>query len=142
MQLAPYRLGSNLRSRSRELATCALGAGRKCKREEAFRYGPVSNHQPFHRGFCLGASVSVCLFRSVCLSQSVYLGLSRSVSLCLGRAGHTDKHTHDVNSAVSRVAHASAMSKTSFSMAGITSIANIWSKTISICKTQHLPMLE
>ena len=30
VSLAPYRLGSNLRSRSRELATCALGAGRKC----------------------------------------------------------------------------------------------------------------
>ena len=27
---APYRLGSNLHSRSRELATCALGGGRKC----------------------------------------------------------------------------------------------------------------
>ena len=30
VSLAPTRLGSNLRSRSRELATCALGAGRKC----------------------------------------------------------------------------------------------------------------
>ena len=30
VSLAPCRLGSNLRSRSRELATCALGARRKC----------------------------------------------------------------------------------------------------------------
>ena len=49
------------------------------------------------RSVCL--SVSVCLSRSVCLSQSVCLGMS--VSVCLFRAGHTDEHTHDVNSAVS-----------------------------------------
>ena len=39
----------------------------------------LSNRQPFHRGFCLGASVSVYL------------------SACLDRAGHRDEHTHDVN---------------------------------------------
>ena len=44
-------------------------------------------------------SVSVCLSRSVCLC----LGLSVSVckSVCLGRAGHTDEHSYDVNNAVS-----------------------------------------
>ena len=50
---------------------------------------------------------------SVCLPVSVRL--SRSVSLCLGRAGHTDEHTHDVNNATVSLP------------AGITSTANVWS---------------
>ena len=51
-----------------------------------------SNQQPFHRGFCLGVSVSLsvclghtddvnCLSRSVCLALSVSVSLSQSVCL-------------------------------------------------------------
>ena len=51
---------------------------------------------------CLRLSLSVCLGRSVsvCLTRSVCLGLSVSVcqSVCLGRAGHMDERTRDVNS--------------------------------------------
>ena len=37
--------------------------------------------------------------------KRVSVCLSRSVSPCLGRAGHTDEHTHDVNSAISPGRH-------------------------------------
>ena len=50
------------------------------------------------------AFVCLCLSRSVCLSLSLSLSVSVSVfvSVCLGRVGHTDAHTHDdVNNAVS-----------------------------------------
>ena len=74
----PYRLGSNLRSRRRGLATCALGARRKCQSVCLGRAGHPGEHT--HDVNCL----------------------SRPVSLCLVRAGHTDEHTHDVNNAVPR----------------------------------------
>ena len=42
-----------------------------------------------------GVCASVCLCRSVSVCQSV----------CIGRAGHTNEHTHDVNNAVSSGMH-------------------------------------
>ena len=113
-----------------EAATCAVGAGLSryvclglsgCRSACLGRAGHTDEHTQDVNGLsrfvclglfvsvclsgsvCLGLSVclsvSVCLSRSVCLSQSVCLGMS--VSVCLFRAGHTDEHTHDVNSAVS-----------------------------------------
>ena len=91
--------------------------------------------------FCLSRSVSVCRSRSVCLGLSVsvclsvLVRLSRSVSLCLGRAGRTDEHINDVNNAVSRAAHASAMSIMRCQPANITGIANVWSSLYPCSKT-------
>ena len=65
------------------------------KREKKRFARALSNHQPFHRGFCLDAfvSVSVCLSRSVCLGMSDWVCLFRSrsvsrsvLSVCLGRS--------------------------------------------------------
>ena len=65
---------------------------------------------------------SVCLSRSACIGVFVSVCPSRSVSLCLGRAGHTDEHTHDANNC------APAMSIKLSTAAGIAGIANVWSE--------------
>ena len=83
VSLAPYRLSSNLRLRSRELAAAGVNVnpGSSVKKRITMA---LSNHQPFHRGFRPGTSVpvSVCLTRSVCLGLSVC-----SVLVCLGLFG-------------------------------------------------------
>ena len=87
VSLAPHRLRSNLRSRSRELATCALGAGRKCQPGSSVKKRfamALSSHQPFHKGFCLGASVSVC--QSFSVEQDTWTSARTMSIVCLGRS--------------------------------------------------------
>ena len=93
VSLAPYRLGSNLRSGSREEMLTGLTCLRSVSQSVSVSVC-LGLSRSVRFGLLVSVGWSVYLFRSVCLGVSVSVCLSRSVSLCLGRAGHTDERTH------------------------------------------------